>query len=119
MPFICLTAGFLFGIRQLSENVLKLVDSIINVALIVLMITIGINIGRNDSVIFNLGTIGFNCAVISISAIIMSIIAVITVEKTILPLEDLKEKLYLKNIHSINDVNTEKKKKKKHRPSFG
>jgi len=61
LPFLCLGAGLLFSVRQLPANVLKIVDLVINVALIVLMLTIGMNIGINNSVMLNLQTIGLNC----------------------------------------------------------
>lgn len=89
IPFLCLGIGLFFGIRKLPDNVLKLVDWVINIALIVLMLTIGMNIGINDSVMLNWGTIGINCAVIAISAIAFSVALVLLVEKTILPLDIL------------------------------
>lgn len=113
MPFLCLGAGLLLGIRQLSGDALKIVDSIINVALIVLMLTIGMNIGVNDSVMQNLETIGLNCIVISLSAVTFSVLFVMLVERTILPLDTLKEKLYLENLNINNEINIEKEEKKK------
>lgn len=109
MPFLCLGAGFLFGIRQLSDYILKTVDLIINVALIVLMLTIGLNIGINSSVMQNLNIIGLNCMFISLFAITFSVLLVMFIEKYILPLEKLKEKLYLESLN-INIENEEQKK---------
>jgi len=60
MPFLCLGVGFLCSIRQLPGDILKIVDWVINIALVILMLTIGMNIGINDSVILNLRSIGFN-----------------------------------------------------------
>ncbi|MCB2310430.1 lysine exporter LysO family protein [Clostridium tagluense] len=116
LPFFCLGAGLLLGIRKLSDNVLKLVDWIINIALIVLMLTIGMNIGINDSVMLNLGTIGINCAVIAISAIAFSVALVLLVEKTILPLDILREKLYAENLNVNKEVDIDKEKEKKTSP---
>ena len=116
IPFLCLGAGLLLEIRQLPDKVLKLVDWIINVALIVLMLTIGMNIGINDSVMLNLGTIGINCAVIAISAIAFSVALVIIVEKTILPLDILREKLYTENLNVNKEVDIDKEKEKKASP---
>lgn len=116
IPFLCLGAGLLFGIRQLPDNILKLVDLIINISLIVLMLTIGMNIGINDSVMLNLGTIGFNCAIIAISAIAFSVVLIIFVEKTILPLDILREKLYKENLNVNKDVDIDKEKEKKTSP---
>lgn len=116
MPFLCLGTGLLFSIRQLSGYALKLVDSVINAALIVLMLTIGMNIGINDSVMLNLKTIGLNCIVISLSAITFSVLFVMFVERTLLPLDALKEKLYLENININNQINIEKEEGKKTSP---
>ena len=116
LPFFCLGAGLLLGIRKLSDNVLRLVDWIINIALIVLMLTIGMNIGINDSVMLNLGTIGINCAVIAISAIAFSVALVLFVEKTILPLDILREKLYAENLNVNKEVDIDKEKEKKTSP---
>jgi len=116
MPFLCLGVGLLFGIRRLSGYVLKLVDLIINIALVVLMLTIGVNIGINDSVMLNLGNIGFNCIVISLSAITFSVLFVIVVEKALLPLDSLKEKLYSENLNISSEINLEKEKKEKTTP---
>lgn len=111
MPFLCLSVGLMFGLRQLTEYVLKLVDGVINLALVALMVTIGINIGINDSVMLNIGTIGFNCVIISLSAITISVLSVIFVESTLLPLDSLKEKLYAENLNISNEVIIDKDKK--------
>jgi uncharacterized membrane protein YbjE (DUF340 family) len=113
MPFLCLSVGFLVGIRHLSDYILKTVDLVINVALIILMLTIGMNIGINDSVILNLKTIGLNCIVISLSAITFSVLFVLLIERTILPLGKLKERLYLENLDINIEINIEKEEQKK------
>lgn len=99
IPFLCLGIGLFFGIRKLPDNVLKLVDWVINIALIVLMLTIGIN-----------------CAVIAISAIAFSVALVLLVEKTILPLDILKDKLYAENLNVDKEVDIDKEKEKKTSP---
>lgn len=116
MPFICLGAGLLVSIKQLPGRVLQAVDWIINIALIVLMLTIGMNIGINDSVMLNLPVIGLNCVVISLSAIIFSIIFVVLVEKTVLPLSALQEKLYLEKIDVNKEVDISQEEEKKTSP---
>lgn len=113
IPFLCMGTGLLLSVRQLPESVLKLVDLAINVALVMLMLTIGMNIGINDSVMLNLETIGLNCTVISLSAITFSVLFVVFVERTLLPLGVLKEKLYLENIDINNEINIETENKKK------
>lgn len=116
MPFICLGAGLLISIKELPDKVLKIVDLIINVALIVLMLTIGMNIGINDSVMLNLPTIGLNCVVISLSAIAFSVLFVVLVEKTVLPLDELREKLYKEKIDVSDEVDIEQEEEKKTSP---
>ena len=81
MPFICLLIGLFFGMRDLSETILKGLDHVINVALILLMLTIGFHIGINDSVMSNLPFIGFHCVIISLSAIAFSIVFTVLTEK--------------------------------------
>ena len=43
-----------------------MLDTLIYLVLIVLMLTIGMNLGVNDSIVSNLGLIGFNCMIISL-----------------------------------------------------
>ncbi|QHI71201.1 lysine exporter LysO family protein [Aminipila terrae] len=116
MPFICLGVGLLVSIRQLPGKILQVVDWVINIALIVLMLTIGMNIGINDSVMLNLPVIGLNCVVISLSAIIFSVLLVILVEKTLLPLSALQEKLYLEKMDVSKEVDISQEEEKKTSP---
>jgi len=113
IPFLFLVIWLLLGTRPLSGRVLKLLDWIINIALIVLMLSIGMNIGINDSVILNLVTIGFNCMIIAISAIALSVVLVVVLEKTFLPFDKLMVDLYSKkldiNHEMIMDPNSEEK----------
>ena len=117
MPFLCLSIGLVFGIRDLPSKVLEGIDRIINFALIVLMLTIGSHIGINDSVMSNLPFIGIHCVVISLSAILFSVILTVLAEKTILPLEELKERLFSENLNVNQEVSIEaEENKKKHHP---
>ncbi len=116
MPFVCLGVGLIISFRQLSEKFLKGVDIIINIALIILMVTIGMNIGINESVMSNLATIGVNCVVISLLAISFSVLFVFLVEKTILPLSALQEKLYSENLDVSNEVDIKEEEEKKTSP---
>jgi len=104
MPFLCLAVGFFIGMRNLTEKILKGIDGIINIALVVLMLTIGMNIGINDSVMSNLDSIGLNCLVISLCAIAFSILFTVITEKTVLPLEKLREKLLSENININSEI---------------
>ena len=90
IPFICLGIGALISWRGLPETVLKGFDILINVALIILMLVIGLNIGTSPQVMGHLGQIGFNCAMLSLFAIFASALLVAVCEKTVLPLEETR-----------------------------
>ena len=92
IPFICLTIGALISWRGLPKSILKGFDILINIALIILMLVIGLNIGISPQVMGNLGRIGLNCAVISVTAIFASAFLVSLCEKTVLPLEETRKK---------------------------
>ena len=111
MPFLCLAIGFFIGMRNLTARMLKKIDGIINIALVVLMLTIGINIGINDSVMSNLDSIGLNCLAISLSAIAFSVLFTVIIEKTVLPLDKLKEKLSSENININSEIDISKEGK--------
>ncbi len=91
IPFICLGAGAIISWRGLPKAVLKANDTITNVALIVLMLVIGLNIGVSPAVMGNLGRIGLNCAAITLSAIAVSVILTVLCEKTLLPLDETRK----------------------------
>lgn len=116
MPFICLGIGMLVGLLHLSYKMLNVIDKVINIALIVLMLTIGLNIGINNSVMLNLHSIGFNCLLIALCAITFSVLFTVIVEKTILPLNKLKEKLHDENISVNNEINISDEEEKKSSP---
>ena len=91
IPFVCLGIGALISWRGLPGAVLKGFDGLINVALIILMLVIGLNIGTSPQVMGHLGRIGFNCAMLSLSAILASAFLVALCEKTVLPLEETRK----------------------------
>lgn len=107
MPFICLFFGIIIGIRNLSKEIMKKIDMGINIVIVILMTTLGMNIGINEEIISELGKIGWNCAVISISGILFSVGLTIMLEKTILPLEKIKKQLKLKNYENRRDEEVE------------
>jgi uncharacterized membrane protein YbjE (DUF340 family) len=104
LPYICLGIGIAIGLNKLPEKFLKVIDALIYLVLIVLMLTIGMNLGVNESVVSNLSSIGFNCLIISLCAIACSVICVIAVEKTLLPLDELSEKIFLRNINADREI---------------
>jgi uncharacterized membrane protein YbjE (DUF340 family) len=116
MPFMCLAAGLFIGMRNLMERTLIIIDKIINIALVVLMLTIGMNIGINDSVMSKLDSIGLNCLVISLCAIGFSILFTVITEKTVLPLEELRGKLSSENININSEFDTSQEEKSKNSP---
>ena len=116
MPFLCLAAGLFIGLRELSPKVLKEIDTIINIALVVLMLTIGLKIGSNEAVMSRLPSIGINCVVISLSAILFSILFTVLTEKTLLPLEKVQEKLSSEQISLNQEVDLDAEEKKETSP---
>lgn len=116
MPFFCLAIGFFIGINNLPERTLEIFNKVISVALIMLMLTIGINIGMNDSVMLNINIIGLNCLIISLGAIIFSILFMVIIEKTVLPLEKIRDKLLSENINIKNEISISCNEKRKSSP---
>lgn len=88
-PFVCLGSGLLFGCLNPPKGIVSLIDKIVNMALMLLMMFIGINVGVNDNVMSNLPRIGFNCALICLSAIFGSVLLTVVLEKTVVPLDQL------------------------------
>lgn len=87
MPFVCMGIGLLIGFQKLPQAVYKAVDWITTISLVILMITIGGNVGTNDEVIAEIGTVGLNCLATCLCAIAGSVLLCLLIEKTILPLE--------------------------------
>ena len=116
MPFLCLSIGLFLGMRDLPDKILKEIDSVINFALVVLMLTIGLQIGVNDSVVSNIPSIGFHCVVIALSAILFSVAFTVLAEKTVLPLETIKTRLFSENININQEMDLSKEEIKKTSP---
>lgn len=107
IPFICLFLGIVIGTRNLSKAIMKRIDIFTNIVVIILMTVIGMNIGINEEIISELGKIGWNCAVISIFGMSFSIILTVMLEKTVLPLEKIKNKINLENFAEKKDEQDE------------
>ena len=90
VPFICLALGAAINWKGLPQPVLKAFDGLMNLALVVLMAVIGINIGVSEEVMNNLGRIGINCLTISLMAIGGAVALVVLCEKTVMPLEKIR-----------------------------
>ena len=89
IPFVCLALGAAVNWRGLPAAILKIIDIIMNAALIVLMLIIGLNVGVSNTVMNNIGKIGFNCIIIALAAIWCSVLLVFICEKTVMPLEKI------------------------------
>ena len=92
-PFVFLGAGALIGLVKMTRQTLKLIDHIGNAALVALMYVIGVNVGADDTVIRNIGLIGFQCLAITSLALALSVAFVFLLEKTALPLDKLKSRI--------------------------
>lgn len=91
MPFICMGAGLLIGFQRMPAAFFEVVDWVTTVSLVVLMITIGGNVGTNEEVIAEIGTVGVNCLLTCLLAIAGSVIFGLILEKTVLPLSKYQE----------------------------
>lgn len=116
LPFVCLGIGLVIGLQKLSDKMIKATDLITNISLIVLMLTIGSNIGINDTLMSNLGSIGINCAVIALSAIVFSVLFTLVMEKTILPLETVSKRLAEEQLNVEDEVSISEEEEKKTSP---
>ena len=90
VPFICLALGAAINWKGLLKPVLIWFDRLMNLALVVLMAVIGINIGTSEEVMGNLGRIGAGCLLISLAAIWCSVGLVVLCERTVMPLEKIR-----------------------------
>jgi uncharacterized membrane protein YbjE (DUF340 family) len=116
IPFLCLGIGLIVGFQKLTASFLKVIDLVTNLSLVVLMLTIGANIGSNNLLMSSLPRIGLNCVVIASLAVAFSIFFSFLLEKKILPLEEvsrklLAEKINVNNVDSEIDFSEEEKKK--------
>ena len=90
VPFICLAVGTVINWKGLPQPVLTWFDRLMNLALVVLMAVIGMNIGTSEEVMGNLGRIGASCLLISLAAIWCSVGLVVLCEKAVMPLEKIR-----------------------------
>ncbi|MCT4619144.1 MAG: lysine exporter LysO family protein [Marinisporobacter sp.] len=116
LPFACLGIGFIVGLQKMTDKILKGIDVVVNITLIILMLTIGMNIGVNNSIMLKLNRIGMNCIVIALLTITFSVIFTWIVEKTILPLDKIKENLRDENMNLDKEVNISEEEKKELSP---
>lgn len=91
MPFACMGVGLIIGLQPLSERFYPTVEWMTTISLMILMITIGGNVGTNEDVIRQLTMVGINCLLTCLFAIIGSVALCLILEKTILPLDKYSE----------------------------
>lgn len=100
LPFIILGLGVVLGVLFKNKNISIYSEKLSSFSLILLMLTIGLEIGVNPSIIKNFGKIGINSIIIAFLGILFSIFFAFILEKTILPLKKLDESL--KSSYSSN-----------------
>lgn len=91
MPFACMGLGLLIGFQKLPQAAYRAVDWVTTISLVILMITIGGNVGTDEEVIAEIGTVGFNCLATCLCAIVGSVLFCLLIEKTVLPLEEYSQ----------------------------
>lgn len=93
IPFICIALGALINWKGLPEKLLDIINIIMNSALMLLMAVVGLNVGTSREVLDNIGRIGLNCVIMCVSSVFFAILIIAVMEKTILPLEEIRLKL--------------------------
>lgn len=93
IPFICIAIGTLINWKGLPEKLLDIINIIMNSALMLLMAVVGLNVGTSREVLDNIGRIGLNCIIMCLSSVFFAILIIAIMEKTILPLEEIRLKL--------------------------
>lgn len=116
-PFVCLGFGVFLGFKEITGGMLKAIDGIINITLVVLMLTIGMNIGVNSTIMLKLPVIGFNCLVVALSAILFSVMFTLLAEKTVLPLDEIYRSLKSSRVDLSKEVDIQQgQEEKKYSP---
>lgn len=93
LPFICLGTGIILGLFVKNKSLADASDKVSTIALVLLMLSIGISIGIDKSIISEFPVIGFNCVVIAISAISFSVLFTLICERSVMPLKTLEKKM--------------------------
>lgn len=103
LPFLYLGIGIVIGIAKISM-VSRIFDVVSQMALVILMMVIGANIGIDQTLMSQVGWIGMNCLLLAFFAIFFSVAFSVLLEKTIVPLEQLKETLFREKISVANEI---------------
>lgn len=116
LPFACLGVGFLLSLTKAAKRLSAVTDEIINITLVVLMLTIGMNIGVNQDIMSRLGRIGIGCAVMALGAILGSVLCVILAERSVLPLDRIRRNLASEKLSLEAEVHVETEEQTKKSP---
>ena len=103
LPFLYIAIGILMGITK-NKWIIRIFEPLASVALGMLMFAIGANIGSNDKIISNIGSIGFYCAIVALSGTGLSIFLAVLSERTIMPLEKIRQKLLQQHLSIENQT---------------
>lgn len=116
LPFICLGTGITLGIIIKKKKFVQVSDKVSTIALIFLMLTIGIGIGLDKTIVSSFLSIGLNCSVIALSAIFFSVVLVVLCEKTLIPLGKLDLVLQEKEVslYTMTGESSDEPKKVSH-----
>ena len=93
IPFICIALGCAINWKGLPERTLSIINFIMNSALMLLMAVVGLNVGTSREVLDNIGKIGLNCIIMCLGSVFFAVLIMVLMEKTILPLEEIRLKL--------------------------
>ena len=104
IPFLCLALGVAIGMSRCSSPLVRYMDGIIHAGLIILMLTLGAKIGSDSDLLSSLGLIGFRCTVIAAFAISGSVGFTWLLEKTLLPLKEVKKQLENINLSDKTEI---------------
>lgn len=109
LPFFILSIGIFLGFIFKNTKISSYSDKFSSYSILFLMLSIGIGIGINPSIIRNFGRIGFNCIIISFFAIVVSILTCFFYEKFVFSLNKLQTELEKQSIFStISNSETSK-----------
>ncbi len=108
IPFICIALGCAINWKGLPERTLNIINFIMNSALMLLMTVVGLNVGTSREVMDNLGRIGLNCIIMCLSSICFAVIFMVLLEKTIVPLEEIRQKLHKEKGIELKPVSEKK-----------
>lgn len=89
-PFVCLAAGVLLGLHRNAAQIARYADPVVHGGLIVLMLTLGAKVGSSEALFSKLDLVGFQCLIVAFCAIAGSALFMVALEKTILPLAQVR-----------------------------